>query len=756
MVRQKASTTKSVALPSSPDKRKRRARASAPKEQPSLHTVHQIKEAGKQTHLRAAKTRATYARHVRQAQSWLQSHFLAEGTQPSPSPSHVGSGDLSSEVYGNPDFKNAFERVPNQCSDKALALYLSWKGFQENCSQSTIDGVRAAFKLMWDEAYAWHYNSERQRWEGNPVRSAEVDDVIASIRHKVNSQGSERTHSGAMKKEYLDMILAWSNSCCPLDSPLQYIHLVMTNPEPSVPPLGKWATDAKMKLTTMRHIEQLACAAVAFMLNYELVRLKHGDIKLDRTAVDSVFLKYLRGEEGSLTINDLGVYFEVHLRNRKGWQRKLDKGMREIDLRSNRYKVYPRPDMGKACDVFMRLVFWMRWIEIVHLGRPMANDDFLFPAVGANGVLQPGEPLSHDMVQKWIDEGVTGAGIPGTFSTHCYRRGGAQYRFMYAPVGQRWTLAHVRWWGGWAEGEHRDTLMRYLLDELHCYETDHSDALGLISREAEDSLAGEAALVQPASTEALRMAHAALTADVAALHSMVKKMSHSQAAMSADVREIHQKLGDMSNCQRHQCSSTQNRTTILPPPTVHSIPAAQPHDSQPLLLRLPHLVQLPLDVSPATQFLPSRIGPERTNNRSTSSAAPLGLLIPDVPVLRADGTRTPRSDSWKDIVCHWTKGEPWLNLHTPLKDWPHHYYNGECRRLNTKHYQRKVMATEFLNEFQGNEDAFLRAYGSAACLGHTRLLNTILAARRRYRGDGERRRHLANEVHGGPSQAGRQ
>ncbi|KAI6142364.1 hypothetical protein BKA82DRAFT_3956281, partial [Pisolithus tinctorius] len=206
--------------------RKRRAKVSSPKEQPSLHTVHQIKEAGKQTHLRAAKTRATYARHVRQAQSWLQSHFPAEGMQLSPSPSHVGSGDLSSEVYGNPDFKNAFERVPNQCLDKALALYLSWKGFQENCSQSTIDGVRAAFKLMWDEAdggtfrEAWHYNSECQRWEGNLVRLAEVDDVVASIQHKVNSQGSKCTHSGTMKKEYLDMILAWSNSCCPLDSPL--------------------------------------------------------------------------------------------------------------------------------------------------------------------------------------------------------------------------------------------------------------------------------------------------------------------------------------------------------------------------------------------------------------------------------------------------------------------------------------------------------------------------------------------------------
>jgi len=25
---------------------------------------------------------------------------------------------------------------------------------------------------------------------------------------------------------------------------------------------------------------------------------------------------------------------------------------------------------------------------------------------------------------------------------------------MFAPVGKRWTLQQVRWWGGWAEGEH--------------------------------------------------------------------------------------------------------------------------------------------------------------------------------------------------------------------------------------------------------------------------------------------------------------
>jgi hypothetical protein len=53
---------------------------------------------------------------------------------------------------------------------------------------------------------------------------------------------------------------------------------------------------------------------------------------------------------------------------------------------------------------------------------------------------------------KLINEMAEAAKVPGAgkFTTHCFRRGGAQYRFMFAPLGQRWTLARVRWWGGWA------------------------------------------------------------------------------------------------------------------------------------------------------------------------------------------------------------------------------------------------------------------------------------------------------------------
>ncbi|KAF9053367.1 hypothetical protein BJ165DRAFT_1339087, partial [Panaeolus papilionaceus] len=47
-----------------------------------------------------------------------------------------------------------------------------------------------------------------------------------------------------------------------------------------------------------------------------------------------------------------------------------------------------------------------------------------------------------------------------------------------------WTLARIRWWGGWAQGEHRDTLIKYLLDELYTYEGDHSDVLNPFDKAA--------------------------------------------------------------------------------------------------------------------------------------------------------------------------------------------------------------------------------------------------------------------------------
>ena len=99
---------------------------------------------------------------------------------------------------------------------------------------------------------------------------------------------------------------------------------------------------------------------------------------------------------------------------------------------------------------------WLQFLENEVYRSPLEPEDYIFPALASNGTAHRGASISHDVVEEMISLFSGHAGIilgNGRFTTHCYRRGGAQYRFMFAPMGKRWSLAKVRWWGGWAENE---------------------------------------------------------------------------------------------------------------------------------------------------------------------------------------------------------------------------------------------------------------------------------------------------------------
>lgn len=100
-----------------------------------------------------------------------------------------------------------------------------------------------------------------------------------------------------------------------------------------------------------------------------------------------------------------------------------------------------------------KLEEWISFYETHLLKRKLGPDEYIFPFLSSKGTVDASRPISHDLVQKYINEFAQGAGIKATYTTHSFRRGGAQYRFMYAPVGKRWSLARIRWWGGWAAGE---------------------------------------------------------------------------------------------------------------------------------------------------------------------------------------------------------------------------------------------------------------------------------------------------------------
>ena len=105
----------------------------------------------------------------------------------------------------------------------------------------------------------WHYNELRGRYEGNPVLSVDVIDTVASIRHKINAGGSQRTHSGAMTKEYMDRMLTWAASKYPLDAAFNHLCFLMTG-------LGSPPDGGALDKETTRKVEHLAFCAVAFTI----------------------------------------------------------------------------------------------------------------------------------------------------------------------------------------------------------------------------------------------------------------------------------------------------------------------------------------------------------------------------------------------------------------------------------------------------------------------------------------------------------
>jgi hypothetical protein len=128
------------------------------------------------------------------------------------------------------------------------------------------------------------------------------------------------------------------------------------------------------------------------------------------------------------------------------------------------YNIYSKPE-DPAIDVYQHVLRWKEFLERHVLGRPMEDDDYMFPGLGANLTINPGEPSTYAFNRDLIKDIATAAGLhkANKYMTRCFRRGGAQYRYMYAPIGRRWTMARIRWWGGWATGERVGSLMLFPL-----------------------------------------------------------------------------------------------------------------------------------------------------------------------------------------------------------------------------------------------------------------------------------------------------
>ncbi|KAJ3710099.1 hypothetical protein C8R42DRAFT_648977 [Lentinula raphanica] len=95
-------------------------------------------------------------------------------------------------------------------------------------------------------------------------------------------------------------------------------------------------------------------------------------------------------------------------------------------------------------DCYTHMTAWINHLRTL-LQRALLNTDYVFPGIASTGQLKFGENTSRMGVENLLESIVEASGLmegqSGKFTTHCFRRGGAQYRFMWAD--HKWSLKAV-------------------------------------------------------------------------------------------------------------------------------------------------------------------------------------------------------------------------------------------------------------------------------------------------------------------------
>ncbi|KAJ7231543.1 hypothetical protein C8J57DRAFT_1533619 [Mycena rebaudengoi] len=155
---------------------------------------------GKQAEKRKRKAKSSQADSDSESDSEDDEESFEDGP-PGPDPIAPDVKDSQEALNGDggdsfkfdaPGYKDVLNDIPNEYSPKVVALFLVYKIFHQGRKIGTADTARAGAKRMWKlvdgDTYRgkWHHNPTTNRWEGNPVDSAEVDDTMEAIKNKLS------------------------------------------------------------------------------------------------------------------------------------------------------------------------------------------------------------------------------------------------------------------------------------------------------------------------------------------------------------------------------------------------------------------------------------------------------------------------------------------------------------------------------------------------------------------------------------------
>lgn len=319
-------------------------------------------------------------------------------------------------------------------------------------------------------------------------------------------------------------------------------------------------------------------------------------------------------------------------------------------------------------DMYTHLSLWIN-ILTTKLGRPLEDDDNIFPFIRSNGIINPTQPIKHDAVQDLFDEFVKSTGIDKLFTTHCLQRGGAQYRLADAPIGKRWSISRIRWWGGWADGEKVDVLMKYLIDSLINLEDGHQDALNPTEIDKSKHYLGEDELTKPMTRGDVHYIKESIISAVQTTVEMVIQSSTPPGLGAAASNIRYPPTTAMSSCADGSTARVSANLEVVSGPGGYDLPA----------------IYQQLTPALETLNLKETCPCARQQTRKERLPTP-GVNIPNIGRSR---------DSWREAVRQWEEGDPSKNMRA-LKDWPASWYTGVMRPFTgVKRQSRRLIAEEY-------------------------------------------------------------
>ncbi|KAF8067516.1 hypothetical protein FPV67DRAFT_1416491, partial [Lyophyllum atratum] len=437
-----------------------RPRAKRPGVAPAPPTIQSLEEANasaRAEYSRPKNTGDTYDGHVGRGVKFLKNLVLEmrQLRQNQAETESIPTIDKTDPTIDLDALEKAFDNPPNKYSVKALKWFLWEKCYRWLRGDSTGGGIAAAFVKFWidmdPDVYdaPYRYDKATDTVTGCPGRAKAIKDILHTVSLRQKAHTMPRLHAEAIRIEDLEQIVAYSEA----QASSQDIDARMNSAKH---PLSR--TEKGLNKVASKHLMMRAYMATGFTIWLRYFA--------------SYFQFSIMGRNIKHRIDSDGnPYFVIFLERRKGWQSQSGYNSHS---EPNRYHIY-KQDVY-AMDMYTHLKRWLDFLD--YSGQPLGPDDFVFPHVSTNGTINRKREMTQDIVQRLIDTFAAAAGLEVKFTTHSFRRGGAQYRYDYAPDGQRWALYVCRWWGSWAEGEQQiDTLMKYLIDSRQSREMSHVDML---------------------------------------------------------------------------------------------------------------------------------------------------------------------------------------------------------------------------------------------------------------------------------------